>query len=152
MTRERDNAVSPLDSAFTLFAERLRKRWAAGAKRYGDASFSQSMTDTCRQITEELEDVPGWAFVLWLQSRMHCGEVIDLQRRQDYEGEFLRAMRSSVEPRNAVDKIARLAGDAFHRWHVIRLTLDGIVRDLAQVRGDATKGPRGSIRDPRSSD
>lgn len=152
MTRERENAVSVLDSAFTLFAERLRKRWAGGAKRYGDASFRATMAETCRQVMEELEDVPGWSFVLWLQARMHCGEAIDLARRQDYEAEFLAAMRSAREPRNAVDKIARLAGDAFHRWHAIRLMLAGILHDLAQVRCDATKGPRGSIRDPRSSD
>lgn len=148
--------AEPVDQ-FPLFAERLRKRWAAGAARYGDASFSAPMVETVKQVLEELEDVPGWAFVLWLQARMQCGEAIDLQRRQDYEVEFLRAMRSSAEPRNVIDKIARLAGDAFHRWHCIRMTLAGIVHELAQhelakVHSEVRKGPRGSMRDPRSSD
>lgn len=134
MTRERDNAVSPLDSAFTLFAERLRKRWADGAKRYGDQSFAAPLTETCRQIMEELEDVPGWAFILWIQVRHRCGEAIDLTRRQDYEAEFLRSMRVDREPRNAVERIEQLAGSAFYRWHLVRTGLHDIITQLKAVQ------------------
>lgn len=126
--------IAGLDAAFATFSDRLRKRWDAGAKRYGDQSFAAPMTETCRQIMEELEDVPGWAFVLWIQARIACGEAIDLTRRQDYEAEFLRAMQSNKEPRNVVERIAQMAGDDFYRWHNRRMALAGVVHELAQQR------------------
>lgn len=135
-SRPSDNAVSPMVQAFSLFAERLRKRWAAGAQQYGDASFHRPLADTCRQIMEELEDVPGWAFVLWLQARITAGEAIDLTRRADYEAEFLAAMQSNKEPRNVVERIAQMAGDDFYRWHNRRLALAGVVHELAQRRSN----------------
>lgn len=122
--------MAGLDAAFATFSDRLRKRWADGAKRYGDQSFATPMTETCRQIMEELEDVPGWAFVLWIQARIACGEAIDLTRRQDYEAEFLRAMRVDREPRNAVERIEQLAGSAFYRWHLMRTGLHDIITQL----------------------
>ncbi len=122
-----------LDAAFATFSERLRKRWSAGAKRYGDQSFAAPMTETCRQIMEELEGVPGWAFILWIQARMRCGEAIDLTKRQDYEAEFLRAMRGDREPRNAVERIEQLAGSAFYRWHLVRTELHNIITQLKAV-------------------
>lgn len=139
---------------FPLFADRLRKRWAEGAARYGDASFGRPMVETVRQILEELEDVPGWLFVLWVQARVAAGEVLDLAQRRDLEEEFLRRMREHHDTRNAVQEVEWIAGCGFERWRNIRMTLAGVLHQLGtlQPAGEATKGPRGSIRDPRSSD
>lgn len=119
-----------LDAAFATFSDRFRERLANGAVRYGDKSFGKPMVETCRQIMEELEDVPAWAFILWIQARIACGEVIDLTKRQDYEAEFLRAMRSVSEPRNAIERIEQLAGSAFYRWHLVRTGLHDIITQL----------------------
>lgn len=145
--------TKPVDQ-FPLFADRLRKRWADGAARYGDASFGRPMVETVRQVLEELEDVPGWLFVLWVQARVAAGEVLDLAQRHELEEDFLRAMRVPRERRNAVQEIEWIAGCGFERWRSIRMTLAGVLHQLGTLQPacEATKGPRGSIRDPRSSD
>ena len=44
---------------------RLRARLEAGASEYGDASFDKSTPSLIDEIQQELEDVSGWAFILW---------------------------------------------------------------------------------------
>lgn len=44
---------------------RLRARLEAGASEYGDASFAKSTPSLLDEIQQELEDVSGWAFILW---------------------------------------------------------------------------------------
>lgn len=49
------------------FIARLRQRLAAGAREYGDVSFTRPAAELIDEIQQELEDVCGWAFILWLR-------------------------------------------------------------------------------------
>jgi hypothetical protein len=44
---------------------RLRARLEAGAAEYGDLSFQKTTPTLLDEIQQELEDVSGWAFILW---------------------------------------------------------------------------------------
>lgn len=55
------------DAQWWQFAETLHKRLEAGEREYGDASFSKAPTALIGEIAEELLDVCGWAFVLWVR-------------------------------------------------------------------------------------
>lgn len=58
------------------FKKRLDARWAKGAKEYGDASFGESPAATTEQILQEIEDIAGWAFVLWVQMLQRVSSVL----------------------------------------------------------------------------
>ncbi len=58
----------PLDR-WPDFAQAVRVRLDAGRAAYGDRSFDGAPEDLAREIQEELEDVCGWAFVLWERIR-----------------------------------------------------------------------------------
>ena len=47
------------------FSRAVRARLDAGRDAYGDRSFDAEPAELAREICEELEDVAGWAFVLW---------------------------------------------------------------------------------------
>ena len=57
------NGTRPTFEAFTALVE---ARLEAGAREYGDRSFSRDPAELLREIDEELLDVCGWAYVL------HC--------------------------------------------------------------------------------
>ncbi len=60
------------------FLKNLAARLEAGRKEYGNSSLMQSPTDLKREIEEELLDVAGWAFVLWVRVRhLETGGNID---------------------------------------------------------------------------
>lgn len=50
-----------------LYEQALHDRLVEGSKQYGDASFSCPARELIDQISEELLDVSGWAFILWCQ-------------------------------------------------------------------------------------
>lgn len=62
MTRQQ--LLSPL-ALEAEFLYRLQKRLQKGAVEYGDASFDKPIPETIEQLMEEVEDIAGWAFVLW---------------------------------------------------------------------------------------
>lgn len=49
------------------FITALRARLDAGRREYGPASFTRSPLEVRKEIEEELLDVAGWAFVLWVR-------------------------------------------------------------------------------------
>jgi len=59
---------TPLAS-FPAFCAAIAGRLAAGAKEYGDVSFTRPVGDLLEEIEQELFDVAGWAFVLWVRVR-----------------------------------------------------------------------------------
>ncbi|MCA8975202.1 MAG: hypothetical protein KDC98_10795 [Planctomycetes bacterium] len=54
-------------TALDRFVARLRARLTAGAREYGDTSFTRPAADLVDEIQQELEDVCGWALILWLR-------------------------------------------------------------------------------------
>lgn len=54
----------------------LRKRWKAGAREYGDRSFFRPPFETVDQVLDEVADVAGWAFVLWVQLKLRLDNVV----------------------------------------------------------------------------
>lgn len=52
------------------FLAKLREAFARGEVEYGDASFFGSLDRNVSELTEELIDVAGWAFILWVQIRL----------------------------------------------------------------------------------
>jgi hypothetical protein len=59
------------------FLSHLKSGWARGAAEYGDASFSKPLLDTADEILEEIEDIAGWAFILWVQAKRRLRRVVD---------------------------------------------------------------------------
>jgi hypothetical protein len=47
------------------FVERLRARLQAGARTYGDSSFTRPAGELVDEVMQELEDVAGWSLILW---------------------------------------------------------------------------------------
>jgi len=54
-------------AAWPEFMEAIKKRLEAGKREYGDSSFTRSASELAGEIEEELLDVAGWAFFLWLK-------------------------------------------------------------------------------------
>lgn len=57
------------------FVAMLRKRWKSGARTYGDGSFYRPVPETVDQILDEVADIAGWAFVLWVQLKLRLDAV-----------------------------------------------------------------------------
>lgn len=57
------------DAEWDLFRKVLHDRLEAGERAYGDGSFSKDPTALVGEIEEELLDVCGWSFVLWVRLR-----------------------------------------------------------------------------------
>lgn len=55
------------------FLELLAGRLKAGAIEHGNASFDKEVPETVDEIMEELIDIPGWIYTMWvhLNRRMH---------------------------------------------------------------------------------
>lgn len=51
---------------FMQFGEAVAERLRMGSAVYGDRSFERASVDL---VDEELEDVAGWAFILWTRLR-----------------------------------------------------------------------------------
>ena len=52
------------------FMSRLADRLETGRREYGDDSLRRSQTELRTEIEEELLDVAGWAFVLWVRVQL----------------------------------------------------------------------------------
>jgi len=55
--------------AWPEFMEAIKERLEAGKREYGDSSFIRPASELAGEIEEELLDVTGWAFFLWLRIR-----------------------------------------------------------------------------------
>ena len=56
--------TDPLRS-WPTFATRVRTRLDEGRETYGDRSFDRLTPELLSEVQAELEDVAGWAFILW---------------------------------------------------------------------------------------
>ena len=65
MTPKSDEALA----GFPEFMATIRQRLEVGRIQYGDASFDRPEAELIGEIEQELEDVCGWAFVLWTRLR-----------------------------------------------------------------------------------
>lgn len=52
---------------FPQFREILEARLARGVREYGDGSFSEPPDELLREMQEEVLDVAGWGFILWVR-------------------------------------------------------------------------------------
>lgn len=52
---------------WSTFQAELTRRMEAGAREYGDASFHKTAPRTLTEIQEELLDVCGWGFILYVR-------------------------------------------------------------------------------------
>jgi hypothetical protein len=55
----------PRGEQFDEFVAEVRTRMEQGHREYGDESFSRDPTDLTKEISEEITDIMGWAFILW---------------------------------------------------------------------------------------
>lgn len=65
----RANLPENLKGPWEDFLSRVEHRLEAGAREYGDASLRAPPGALCREVEEELLDVVGWGFLLWLRMR-----------------------------------------------------------------------------------
>jgi hypothetical protein len=56
-----------LDGDLDRFVARVCQRLDAGAKTYGDVSFTRPAAELVDEVQSELEDVCGWAVLLWVR-------------------------------------------------------------------------------------
>lgn len=54
---------------FPVFTEAVHARLLTGARHYGDSSLQKSPAELVAEVEEELFDVMGWTFLLWLKMR-----------------------------------------------------------------------------------
>ena len=60
-------ATEKWEAGFDKFVAELKRRMSAGHAEYGDASFEREAEDLIGEITEELMDVCGWSYILYLR-------------------------------------------------------------------------------------
>ena len=65
--RRTTSRKGPLDADLAPFVVRLRTRLEAGAKTYGNASFTRPTLELVDEVQQELEDVAGWSLLLWIR-------------------------------------------------------------------------------------
>ena len=75
---------------FEAFFLQVKGRMEKGERNYGGESFSKTPAQLNNEIREEVEDVAGWAFVMWQRlvhlsqrCRLLDGELDELTRRRD---------------------------------------------------------------------
>lgn len=67
-----------LREPWAKFIARVEARLEAGAKEYGDGSLRAAPAKLAGEIEEELLDVMGWGFLLWLRMRGLSKKVSEL--------------------------------------------------------------------------
>lgn len=74
-------------NGFPDFDGRVLARLEVGRVEYGDKSFSRPPTELADEIEEELLDIPGWSYVLWVQLRRLRAKLVRLEQLADREDE-----------------------------------------------------------------
>ena len=67
---------------YTRYIFEIEKRLDAGRKEYGDKSYSRDPLELVGEIEQEIFDVSGWGFILWMRLRKIRAE---LERLRDQE-------------------------------------------------------------------
>jgi hypothetical protein len=67
---------------FDVFADAVADRLEHGAQAYRDRSFERPSVELVGEVLEELEDVAGWAFLLWTRlQRMRAAMALAEKER-----------------------------------------------------------------------
>jgi hypothetical protein len=78
--------MTALDADLARFVERLRVRLDAGAKTYGNTSFTRPAADLVDEVMAEVEDICGWSLLLWIRlDRLHA-QVESLSEKGGTDG------------------------------------------------------------------
>ncbi len=83
------------------FKEELEARLIQGHKEYGDKSFELSPWDLVGEIQQEVMDIVGWGFILWVRlEKLNAaiGKIQDNSKR--IEGGLPSAVESSAVEEN----------------------------------------------------
>ncbi len=79
------NVITPKSdvalSMFPAFVEAVRSRLDAGRVTYGDSSFTMPVSQVGNEIAQELMDLCGWSFILWLRVESLQAELADAQEQ-----------------------------------------------------------------------
>ena len=67
------------------YQRRIRLRIKQGAQEYGDTSFLSSPLALIEEIQQEIEDIAGWGYIMWvrlermkrLASKLDTKELLD---------------------------------------------------------------------------
>lgn len=62
------------------FLDRLRARLERGAQDYGDKSFSKPLAELSDESLQEVEDIAGWSFVMWVRLRRRLERLRAVER------------------------------------------------------------------------
>lgn len=54
-------------ASFPTFAAQVRLRLDTGRRQYGDESFTRPIPELLEELSQELLDQAGWAFVGWVR-------------------------------------------------------------------------------------
>lgn len=57
--------MTPEYDMYALFWQRVTARVKAGEKEYGNLSFSLPPLALVEEVQQEVEDICGWAYILW---------------------------------------------------------------------------------------
>ena len=75
---------------FEAYFAQVKGRMEKGAREYGETSFSKSPSRLAIEIREEVEDISGWASIVWARviqlaqkARLLEAEIAELERRRD---------------------------------------------------------------------
>lgn len=63
------NIPEGMEAQWREFVGRVEKRLEQGAKEYGDASLKAPPKALAGEIEEEILDIVGWGFLLWLRMK-----------------------------------------------------------------------------------
>lgn len=144
--------------------DEVEERLVRGELEYGNRSFLRPVAKVEREVHEELADLVGWLFVMWVQASQRAGvEGSTKQLRLNFiagvRHRALRNDRSTAErtpTANAaicMDDLEILAVDLLQLGNQIRRRLHPIARAIEVARWMAPpRGRRGGGTDWRSSD
>lgn len=90
------------ESEWKHFLSLVESRLEEGAKVYGDKSFFRHPSEISGEIEQELLDIVGWSFILWLRitkgrSGPNGNQKIDPDRQLDY-GTFAKEFKKALWP------------------------------------------------------
>lgn len=58
-----------IEQQYPEFCAAIEKRLHVGAVDYGDKSFDLDSPTVMEEIEQEILDINGWSFILWVRSR-----------------------------------------------------------------------------------
>lgn len=125
----------------------LRARLRKGSDEYGNDSFLRGPVETSREIQEEVIDVAGWCFVLWVQVKQRF-RYRDLTAAllEDLTTEYLlrlrtclaRGVQPSANPSYGTEQdflraIEALAVRAIRDWQDLQVRLSKLLSSLWNI-------------------